>query len=90
MEMISRCDRCGSAGSVEFGMCQVCFKDFTRREEEGDAAALRWEEMMLSIAGDVGGGRSSSPVVEAASGGHARPTACGAGGETGSAACTVK
>jgi hypothetical protein len=46
--------------------------------------------MMLSIAGDVGGGRSSSPVVEAASGGHARPTACGAGGETGSAACTVK
>ena len=26
------CHRCGSAGSVEFGMCQVCYHDHTRQE----------------------------------------------------------
>ncbi len=24
-----RCDRCGSAGCVEFGMCQVCYRDYS-------------------------------------------------------------
>ncbi len=26
------CERCGSAGSVEFGMCQVCLHDYTQAE----------------------------------------------------------
>ena len=26
------CRRCGSAGSVEFGMCQVCYHDCSRQD----------------------------------------------------------
>jgi hypothetical protein len=29
------CDRCGSAGSIEFEMCQVCFKDYSKAKESG-------------------------------------------------------
>ena len=29
MRRIPRCDNCGSAGSIEFGMCQICYKDFS-------------------------------------------------------------
>lgn len=28
-----RCPRCGSAGSIEFDMCQVCLYDYSKREE---------------------------------------------------------
>lgn len=28
-----RCPRCGSAGSIEFDMCQVCLYDFSKAEE---------------------------------------------------------
>jgi hypothetical protein len=26
------CSHCSSAGSIEFGMCQVCLKDYSRNE----------------------------------------------------------
>lgn len=29
MKALIRCDRCGSAGSVEFEMCQVCYQDYS-------------------------------------------------------------
>jgi hypothetical protein len=29
------CDRCGSAGSIEFEMCQVCFKDYSKAKDSG-------------------------------------------------------
>jgi len=29
MKRLPRCDRCGSAGSIEFDMCQVCYKDYS-------------------------------------------------------------
>lgn len=32
-EEIIRCENCGSAGSIEFGMCQVCLYDYSRAEE---------------------------------------------------------
>ncbi len=39
--MPADCRRCGSAGSVEFGMCQVCYHDHARdiaaRGREGDS-----------------------------------------------------
>lgn len=39
-----RCSRCGSAGSIEFDMCQVCLYDYSRWEEAdflaGDLAFL--------------------------------------------------
>lgn len=27
-----RCERCGSAGSIEFGMCQVCLAEYPDEE----------------------------------------------------------
>lgn len=27
-----KCERCGSVGSVEFDMCQVCYRDYSRDE----------------------------------------------------------
>ncbi len=30
---LCRCERCGSAGSIEFGMCQVCLYDYLREEK---------------------------------------------------------
>jgi hypothetical protein len=35
------CDRCGSAGSIEFEMCQVCFKDYSK-VAEGKARVLKF------------------------------------------------
>ena len=32
MSKPNHCDHCGSAGSIEFGMCQVCLKDYSRDE----------------------------------------------------------
>ena len=39
MRLFADCDRCGSAGSVQFGMCQVCLKDYTDREDRHDGGA---------------------------------------------------
>ncbi len=36
-----RCIFCGSAGSIEFDMCQVCLFDYARLEEGIDAEAGR-------------------------------------------------
>lgn len=33
MKDLLNCIRCGSAGSVEFDMCQVCYYDFSIDEE---------------------------------------------------------
>ena len=37
---INYCDYCGSAGSIEFGMCQVCLKDYSENEE-GSSQGLK-------------------------------------------------
>jgi len=37
---IVRCQHCGSAGSIEFDMCQVCLFDYSGKEEETPVSRL--------------------------------------------------
>lgn len=34
--MPADCHRCGSAGCVEFGMCQVCYQEYSSRGQSFD------------------------------------------------------
>jgi hypothetical protein len=53
-----RCDRCGSAGSIEFDMCQVCYKDYSREGRSG----LQWAALLAQDAVRVAG---SAPTLAA-------------------------
>jgi len=41
MEKLLRCDRCGSARSIEFDMCQVCYKDYSRLDTSVETESKR-------------------------------------------------
>ncbi len=66
--MIERqsCDRCGSAGSIEFEMCQVCFKDYSKARESG---LRRLKSIGHSLMGET---ESDGPLVAPVAEGMAR------------------
>lgn len=55
-----RCIFCGSAGSIEFDMCQVCLFDYSKAGEDVDAQAgraLTASEAGLDIEYSLSGGK---------------------------------
>jgi hypothetical protein len=60
------CDRCGSAGSVEFEMCQVCFKDYSKAKE---SSIRRLKSIGHGLIGET---ESDHPLVTPVAEGMAR------------------
>jgi hypothetical protein len=63
MKIFLDCDYCGSAGSVEFNMCQVCYRDYSKdddfRGERPRTTALAAEIDRITAAGI----RTSLPML---------------------------
>lgn len=57
--MPADCRHCGSAGSVEFGMCQVCYHDHER-----DIAARRGDGDFLSCADGAHVAERAGPISD--------------------------
>lgn len=43
MRRLFSCERCGSAESIEFGMCQVCYQDYSLADYP---AGREWERLL--------------------------------------------
>ncbi len=63
--MNTDCRRCGSAGSVEFGMCQVCYCDHSRIDKApcGTGAAPALEGGAAGAENMLLGRARTSPVA---------------------------